>query len=170
MDDAIVRTENLVKYFDGRCVLDGIDLEIKQGTVYGLLGRNGTGKTTIIRILLGHEPPTRGQSFLYGTKSDCLSASLRSRIGYVAEAHKLIQNYKVHRLINLCKELSRQWNTIHKKYTLIKLSPPNPFPKTPKFELIAQNLGFSPVQPRFCPKMLSDSSTILDFGLISTRQ
>jgi ABC-2 type transport system ATP-binding protein len=110
MDQNVIRVENLVKYFDGRCVLDGINLKVPQGCIYGLLGRNGAGKTTIIRILLGLEPPTRGQTFLLGTESSELSAKLHSRIGYVAEGHNLIQNYRVGRLIQLCKDLSMNWN------------------------------------------------------------
>ncbi|MDT8300447.1 MAG: ABC transporter ATP-binding protein [Sedimentisphaerales bacterium] len=110
MDQNVIRVENLVKYFDGRCVLDGINLKVPQGCIYGLLGRNGAGKTTIIRILLGLEPPTRGQTFLLNTESSELSAKLHSRIGYVAEGHNLIQNYRVGRLIQLCKDLSMNWN------------------------------------------------------------
>ena len=110
MDQNVIRIENLVKYFDGRCVLDGINLKVPQGCIYGLLGRNGAGKTTIIRILLGLEQPTRGQTFLLDTESSELSAKLHSRIGYVAEGHNLIQNYRVGRLIKLCKDLSMSWN------------------------------------------------------------
>ena len=110
MDENVIKIENLVKYFDGRCVLDGINLTVPRGCIYGLLGRNGAGKTTIIRILLGLESPTRGRTFLLGTESTNLSAKVHGRIGYVAEAHNLIQNYKVGRLAKLCKNLSLQWN------------------------------------------------------------
>ena len=110
MNENVIRVENLVKYFDGRCVLDGINLEVPQGCIYGLLGRNGAGKTTIIRILLGLESPTRGQTFLLDNDSTALSAKLRGRIGCVAEGHNLIQNYRVSRLVKLCKDLSLQWN------------------------------------------------------------
>jgi len=110
MDENVIKVENLVKYFDGRCVLDGINLNVPRGCIYGLLGRNGSGKTTIIRILLGLEPPTRGQTFLLDTESTELSAKVHGRIGYVAEGHNLIQNYRVGRLIKLCKDLSLQWN------------------------------------------------------------
>jgi len=110
MNQNVIRVENLVKYFDGRCVLDGINLKVPQGCIYGLLGRNGAGKTTIIRILLGLEPPTRGRTLLLDTESSELSAKLHSRIGYVAEGHNLIQNYGVGRLIKLCKGLSMNWN------------------------------------------------------------
>jgi ABC-2 type transport system ATP-binding protein len=110
MDEKVIQIDELVKYYDGRCVLDGINLKVPQGCIYGLLGRNGAGKTTIIRILLGIETATRGQTCLLGTESGRLSSKQRGRIGYVAEAHNLIQNYKVGRLIKLCKGLSLQWN------------------------------------------------------------
>jgi ABC-2 type transport system ATP-binding protein len=110
MNENVIEVENLVKYFDGRCVLDGINLKVPRGCIYGLLGRNASGKTTSIRILLGLEPPTRGRTFLLGAESANLSAQVRSRIGYVAEGHNLIQNYTVGRLIKLCKDLSLHWN------------------------------------------------------------
>jgi ABC-2 type transport system ATP-binding protein len=110
MSDCVIEIENLVKYYDGRCILDGIDLAIPRGCIFGLLGRNGLGKTTLIRILLGLEPPTRGRTSLLGQDSLQLSAQTRGRIGYVAEGHNLIQNYRVKRLIDICKGLSTQWN------------------------------------------------------------
>jgi ABC-2 type transport system ATP-binding protein len=110
MSENVVEVQNLVKYFDGRCVLDGINLKVPRGCIYGLLGRNASGKTTTIRILLGHERPTRGRTFLLGTDSTNLSAKIHGRIGYVAEGHNLIQNYRVGRLVKLCKNLSLHWN------------------------------------------------------------
>lgn len=110
MHDKPIVIEDLVKYYDGRCVLDGVSLEVPRGCIYGLLGRNGSGKTTIIRILLGLEPPTRGRTLMLGEDSRNLSANAHGRIGYVAEGHHLIQSYKVGRLVDLCKGLSLQWN------------------------------------------------------------
>jgi ABC-2 type transport system ATP-binding protein len=108
-DDAVV-IENLVKFYDGRCVLDGINLKVPSGCIYGLLGRNGSGKTTIIRILMGLDFATRGKTYLLGTESEKLSPRIKGRIGYVAEGHNLIQDYKVGRLIELCRDLSLRWN------------------------------------------------------------
>ena len=110
MSDDVIKIEHLVKYFDGRCVLDDISLTVRQGCIYGLLGRNGAGKTTIIRILLGLESPTRGQTHLFDIDSVDLPAKTKGRIGYVAEGHNFIQNYKVSRVVALCKGLSMQWN------------------------------------------------------------
>ena len=110
MSETAIDIENLVKYYDGRRILDGINLAIPEGCIYGLLGRNGAGKTTLIRILLGLEPVTRGRVRLLGTESDRLSARQRGQIGYVAEGHNLIQHYKVARLIELCKGLALHWD------------------------------------------------------------
>jgi ABC-2 type transport system ATP-binding protein len=110
MNQTAVSIENMVKYYGGRCVLDGINLKVPQGCIYGLLGRNGSGKTTIIRILLGLDFPTRGKTSLLDEDSTKLTAKTKGRIGYVAEGHNLIQNYKVSRLIKLCKDLSMNWN------------------------------------------------------------
>lgn len=110
MSECVIQTENLVKYFDGRCVLDGIDLKVPEGCIYGLLGRNGAGKTTIIRILLGLEPATRGKSLVLGASSWQLPVSVLGQIGYVAEGHNLIPNYTVQRIVQLYKGLSAHWN------------------------------------------------------------
>ncbi|RPJ32032.1 MAG: ABC transporter ATP-binding protein, partial [Planctomycetaceae bacterium] len=110
MNDNPIVVEDLVKYYDGRCVLDGVSLQVPRGCIYGLLGRNGSGKTTMIRILLGLEPPTRGRTFVLGKESMRMSAKAHGRVGYVAEGHNLIQSYRVARLIGLCKGLSLQWN------------------------------------------------------------
>jgi len=110
MGNEAIKVENLVKFYEGRCVLDGINLKVPQGCIYGLLGRNGVGKTTLIRILLGLDLPTRGQTHLLGCESSKLSAEIHGRIGYVAEGHNLIQNYRVGKLINLCKSLSAKWD------------------------------------------------------------
>ncbi len=110
MNDAAIEFCHLVKYYDGRRVLDGIDLSIPPGCIYGLLGRNGSGKTTMIRILMGLEPATRGETKILGTESWSLTANLRGQIGYVAEGHHLIQNYKVGYLAELSRGLSKTWD------------------------------------------------------------
>src|SRR4030042_4662128 len=110
MSENVIATENLVKYFDGRRVLDGIDLKVPEGCIYGLLGRNGAGKTTIIRILLGLEPATRGKTTVLGASSWQLPVSVLGQIGYVAEGHNLIPNYSVHRIVELYRNLSAKWN------------------------------------------------------------
>ena len=110
MSENVIEVQGVVKYFGGRCVLDGIDLKVPKGCIYGLLGRNGVGKTTLIRMLMGLEPPTRGQLAVLGADSAHLPPAVKGRIGYCAEGHHLIQDYRVGRLVDLCKGLSLKWD------------------------------------------------------------
>ncbi|OHB53197.1 MAG: hypothetical protein A2Y07_06075 [Planctomycetes bacterium GWF2_50_10] len=106
----VIEIQNLTKFFGGKCVLENINLKIPQGTAYGLLGRNGAGKTTLIRMLMGLDSPTAGTISILDKDPFELAPADRARIGYVAEGHHLIQDYKVSRLIDLAKSLSPNWD------------------------------------------------------------
>jgi ABC-2 type transport system ATP-binding protein len=86
--DAIV-AEKLTKHYGRRCVVNQLNLAIPAGTVYGLLGRNGAGKSTTIRMLLGMAHPTYGRAELLGYDIATLPPHVRGRIAYVAEGHPL---------------------------------------------------------------------------------
>lgn len=70
-------------------VLDGLDLQVGEGEVVALLGRNGAGKTTSIQALLGFLEPEAGETRLLGTPSLELGPEQRERVGFVSEGHKL---------------------------------------------------------------------------------
>jgi ABC-2 type transport system ATP-binding protein len=74
------------KSFGGRVVLDDFTLEIPQGWTVGLLGANGSGKTTFLKILLGLIPADAGEVAIAGERSDQLSPAVRERIGYVPQS------------------------------------------------------------------------------------
>ena len=61
-----ILTENLVKIFQDITALNGLNIELNQGTIVGLLGPNGAGKSTLIRLLSGVMKPTSGNASLYG--------------------------------------------------------------------------------------------------------
>lgn len=63
---APIATEGLTKRYGQTLALDGLDLEVKPGEVYGYLGPNGSGKTTTIRLLLGLHRPSAGRARLFG--------------------------------------------------------------------------------------------------------
>jgi ABC-2 type transport system ATP-binding protein len=88
MDDAI-RTTRLTKYYGGRKVVDHLDLRIPRGTVYGLLGRNGAGKSTTLKMLTGMVRPDYGRIELLGEDLEALTPATRARIAYLAEGHPL---------------------------------------------------------------------------------
>ena len=65
MDGFLIETEGLTKYFGETPAIKDVDLHVKKGEIYGLLGRNGAGKTTIMKMLLGLTKATKGRfSFL----------------------------------------------------------------------------------------------------------
>lgn len=83
----VIETHGLTRYFGRRCVVDTVDLTVPRGCIFGFLGRNGAGKSTTIRMLLGLLPPTRGASSVLGFDSRNLPPEARARIGYLAEGH-----------------------------------------------------------------------------------
>ena len=70
-------------------VVNQLNLAIPAGTVYGFLGRNGAGKSTTIRMLLGMAHPTYGRAALLGHDVSRLPPEVRGRIAYLAEGHPL---------------------------------------------------------------------------------
>jgi ABC-2 type transport system ATP-binding protein len=88
MTHAIV-TEGLTKYYGARCVVNGLNLRIPVGTVYGFLGRNGAGKSTTIKMLMGMAQPNYGRVELLGHEIAALPSEVRGRIAYLAEGHPL---------------------------------------------------------------------------------
>ena len=83
-DDSIaIRTEGLVKDYQRVRALDGVDLEVRRGEVFGFVGPNGAGKSTTIRILLDMLRPTAGTAKVFGLTPRDGGPALRSRIGYL---------------------------------------------------------------------------------------
>jgi ABC-2 type transport system ATP-binding protein len=80
----VIRTERLAKMYGSRRGLNGLDLEVKAGEIYGFLGPNGSGKTTTIRILLDLIRPSAGQARVLGESPRDGGPALRRRLGYLA--------------------------------------------------------------------------------------
>src|SRR4051794_33638719 len=87
----VITTTNLTKYFGHHCAINQLSFQVPRGSVTAFLGRNGSGKSTTLRILLGLLEPTRGNSTILGQNSQHLTPQTRANIGYLAEGHPLIK-------------------------------------------------------------------------------
>jgi ABC-2 type transport system ATP-binding protein len=87
--------ENVWRWFGSQVVLRGLSFRVEPGQIYALLGRNGAGKTTALRILLGFLAPLRGRARIFGVESEHLRPEQRAKIGYVGEDHRLYPTMRV---------------------------------------------------------------------------
>jgi ABC-2 type transport system ATP-binding protein len=92
----MIQVENLTKYYDDFCAVDGVTLQIAKGEIIGLLGPNGAGKTTTLRMLTGYFAPTRGDIRVkeHSVNQDVLS--IKRLIGYLPESAPLYKGMLVY--------------------------------------------------------------------------
>jgi len=85
----VIQTRGLTRYFGSKPAVYELNLAVPRGCVFAFLGRNGSGKTTTIRMLMGLLPPTRGSGAILGRDIQSLTPEIRARIGYLTEEHQL---------------------------------------------------------------------------------
>jgi ABC-2 type transport system ATP-binding protein len=94
-DDVAVRTRSLRKEFGPLVAVHGLDLEIHRGEVFGMLGPNGSGKTTTIRMLCGLLEPSGGEATVVGIDVARDPEGVRRRIGYMSQKYGLYDDLTV---------------------------------------------------------------------------
>jgi ABC-2 type transport system ATP-binding protein len=87
----VIRLDKLTKRFGRETALDEVSLEVPPGVVFALLGENGAGKTTAIRIMLGLAEATVGEAEVLGHRSATAGLKIRQRVGYVPERPTLYE-------------------------------------------------------------------------------
>ena len=95
MTDTAIRARGLSRHFGEVIAVDGVDLDIPSGQIYGFLGPNGSGKTTIIRTLCGLLTPTAGEVSVLGLDIPRQAEALRRRIGYMTQKFSLYEDLTV---------------------------------------------------------------------------
>jgi ABC-2 type transport system ATP-binding protein len=91
----LVQASNLHKNFGGIKAVDGVDLNIKSGEIYGLVGSDGAGKTTTIRLLVGALLPTQGEVTICGYDLRKQVELARSTIGYLSQRFSMYEDLTV---------------------------------------------------------------------------
>lgn len=92
MNEPVVRLSGATKAFGKHTAVSAFDLQIPRGSIYGLLGPNGSGKTTTIRMIMGILLPDRGSVELFGGKPDF---DRQTRVGYLPEERGVYEKMKV---------------------------------------------------------------------------
>ncbi len=111
MSEHAVITKGLTKFYGDTPVVRHLDLQIPKGCVYGLLGRNGAGKSTTIKMLTGMIVPDAGEATLLGEDAREMSPATRARIAYVAEGHPLYRLMTINQLEKFTRSFYENWNT-----------------------------------------------------------
>jgi ABC-2 type transport system ATP-binding protein len=94
-DDIVIGAKDLNKRFGSFQAVKNFQLEIRNGDIYGLLGANGAGKTTAIKIICGLLDPTSGSVSLLGKSKGLRAAAVRSRIGYMSQKFALYDDLTI---------------------------------------------------------------------------
>jgi ABC-2 type transport system ATP-binding protein len=109
-EQPVISTHGLTRYFSARPAVCELDLQVPRGGVFALLGRNGSGKTTTIRMLLGLLEPTRGGGSILGYDIRALPPEARARIGYLTEEHQVYSWMRVREVGDFQSRFYPTWN------------------------------------------------------------
>jgi ABC-2 type transport system ATP-binding protein len=107
----IIEVSELQKSFKGHRALDGMNLSVPEGSIFGFLGRNGAGKTTTIKTLMGLLRPDSGEARVFGIPvADASRAvEIRRRIGFVTEDKELYPYMTVEQIIRFTRPFFSKW-------------------------------------------------------------
>jgi ABC-2 type transport system ATP-binding protein len=145
-----LETEGLAVAYGPTRVLDGVTLAVPQGSVFALLGRNGSGKTSLIRCLLGQRPPADGRVRLLGEDPWRHRARLMARVGVVPEEPNAFPEMTPRQLSAFCGRLHAHWTheAVEDRFHRFGVPGDRPFGRLSKGQkgvvMLALGLGHGP--------------------------
>jgi len=109
--EPVISVKNLTqRYGTGRVIYKNLNFEVPQGRILGLLGKNGTGKTTTINILMGYLRPQKGECKIFGEPITELSPSTRARIALLIEGHVQYSFMTIEQIEKFYSNFYPNWN------------------------------------------------------------
>jgi ABC-2 type transport system ATP-binding protein len=147
---AIVSFDRLTMQYGKKVALDNVSLTVSTGGVYALLGRNGAGKSSAVRCLLGQQRPTQGRVLLFGSDVWQHRAQVMERIGVIPEEPDAPPDMTAKQIAAFCSSLYRSWDAKGVSARLERFGVPlnTPFGKLSKGQkgqvTLALALGHSP--------------------------
>src|SRR5438093_6527815 len=114
MSGVVIEAISLTKTFrDGVVAVKDLDLEVRRGAVYGLVGRNGSGKTTTLRMVLGLLQPDRGAARVLGWDFWRAPREVRQRVAYVGQTQQLPGSMTLEELSRCLTRWNERWDLKH---------------------------------------------------------
>ena len=110
MNDLAIHTQGLAKFFGKTRAVDGLDLKVPRGSVYGFLGRNGAGKTTTVKTLLGLLRPTGGSAQVLGYDIRRELVAILGHTGFVPENKMLFGTLTPAQLVHFNRGYFPKWS------------------------------------------------------------
>ena len=107
---AVIRTDALTKKYSRLTALDQVNLEVQEGAVYALVGQNGAGKTTAIKILMNLIHASQGTAQVLGADSRKIRGKSYNQIGYVSENQEIPEWMKVGALLDYLRDFYPTWD------------------------------------------------------------
>ncbi|MBC8290145.1 MAG: ABC transporter ATP-binding protein [Planctomycetes bacterium] len=106
----VISTDRLTKFYGEKRAVDALSLNVPEGSVYALLGRNGAGKSTTIRMLTGIVQPDFGSATIFGEDVSSLSPETKARVAWAAEGHPLYRWMRVGQMARFASAFHSNWN------------------------------------------------------------
>lgn len=107
--DTIIQCDNITHYYGSKLIYENLNFNVKKGKILGLLGKNGTGKTTIINILNGYLKPRSGICRMFGEEMANLSPSTKARVGLLLEGHIQHNYFNVEQIEHFYSQFYPKW-------------------------------------------------------------
>jgi ABC-2 type transport system ATP-binding protein len=104
-DEVIIEAKRLTRRFGKLVAVDGVDLEVRRGEVFGFLGPNGAGKSTLIRMLVGLLMPSAGSARVLDHELPGEAERLRPRIGYMTQRFSLYEDLTIEENLEFAAEI-----------------------------------------------------------------
>ena len=111
MNESPILVQNVTRRFDNMPAVQDLNLAVKPGSIYGFLGRNGSGKTTTLRMLAGLIRPHEGNVRIMGNDPFTLGAEERQWLGYMSETAMVPALTSVHSVLKLGSQLYPTWDS-----------------------------------------------------------
>lgn len=110
-NESVISVKNLTqRYGTGRVIYQNLSFEVPRGRILGLLGKNGTGKTTTINILMGYLRPQSGECRIFGEDITAMSPATRERIALLIEGHVQYSFMTIEQIERFYGKFYKKWN------------------------------------------------------------